>query len=130
LIAGTAAGAMPACALGLPEVIYAGANDGASEPLERTVMTMCRQCPGGCGLRVRVVGDRVVGIAGNPVHPLNRGGVCARAPAAVQTMYNPDRLTRPLLLASGRSNGPRRSGVWPSGCARPARNPARTASRW
>ena len=45
LIAGTAAGAIPACALSLPQVIYAGANDGASEPLERTVRTLCRRVP-------------------------------------------------------------------------------------
>ena len=118
LIAGTAASAMPACALSLPQVIYAGAKDGASEPLERTVMTLCRQCPGGCGLRVRIVNDRVVGIAGNPDHPINLGGVCARAPAAVQTLYNPDRLTQPLLLAGPKGSGEFRPVEWPEAIRR------------
>jgi anaerobic selenocysteine-containing dehydrogenase len=118
LIAGTAAGAMPACALSLPQVIYAGAKDGVSEPLERTVMTLCRQCPGGCGLRIRVFNDRVVGIAGNPDHPINRGGVCARAPAAMQTLYNPDRLTTPMMLAGPKGSGEFRPIEWPEAVQR------------
>jgi anaerobic selenocysteine-containing dehydrogenase len=93
-------------------VIYAGRNKGKSEPFERMVVTLCRQCPGGCGLRVRVVEDRVVGIAGNPMHPINRGGVCARAPAAVQTLYNPDRLARPAVLAGAKGSGHFRPITW------------------
>ncbi|MHC4413780.1 MAG: molybdopterin-containing oxidoreductase family protein [Planctomycetota bacterium] len=118
LIAGSIAGAMPACALSIPEVTYAGTEDGRSQPIERTLTTLCRQCPGGCGLRVRVVNDRVVGIAGNPDHPINRGGVCARAPAAVQTIYNPDRLTKPMLLAGPKGSGEYRRIGWPEAIQR------------
>jgi anaerobic selenocysteine-containing dehydrogenase len=102
---GITTGALAAHAFAVPQVIYAGARDGKSEPIERTAMTLCRQCPGGCGLRVRVVNDCVVGIAGNPAHPINRGGVCARAPAALQTLYNPDRLTSPALLYGPKGSG-------------------------
>ena len=93
-----------------PRVMYAGAKN--PEPLERTLFTLCRQCPGGCGLRARVVNGCVVGIAGNPRHPINRGGVCARAPAAVQALYNPDRLTKPRLLAGPKGSGQYRTLEW------------------
>jgi len=43
---------------------------------ERWVATTCQACPGGCGLVVRCVGKRAVKILGNPLHPVNRGGVC------------------------------------------------------
>lgn len=87
----------------LPRVIHAGTRN--PKALERSLLTFCRQCPGGCGLRIRVVNDCVVGISGNPWHPINRGGVCARAPASVQTLYNPDRLSTPLALAGPKGAG-------------------------
>ncbi|RJP31743.1 MAG: hypothetical protein C4547_15205 [Phycisphaerales bacterium] len=105
LIAGGVSGALAAQGWAVPQVIYAGAREGQADPLERTVMTLCRQCSGGCGLKVRVIRDCVVGIAGNPIHPINRGGVCPGAPAAVQSLYNPDRLTQPLVLAGPKGAG-------------------------
>ncbi|MBI4585383.1 MAG: molybdopterin-dependent oxidoreductase [Planctomycetes bacterium] len=101
------------CATPAPfqRIIYAGSKK-ESKPLERFATTLCRQCPGGCGLRVRMVNDSVVGIAGNPLHPINHGGVCARAPAALQTLYNPDRLTKPMLLAGPKGAGRYRPIEW------------------
>ena len=76
LIAGSVTAAKVAGGYGAPpQFVYAGADAGETQAIEQSVMTFCRQCPGGCGLRVRVVNDRVVGIAGNPLHPINRGGV-------------------------------------------------------
>lgn len=109
LIAGGMACASSARASEWPPVILAADN---AKPLERMALTFCRQCPGGCGLRIRLVNDRVVGVAGNPRHPINRGGVCARAPAAVQTLYNPDRLTTPLELAGPKGSGRYRPVTW------------------
>src|SRR5512142_2162689 len=43
---------------------------------ESWVVTTCGACPGGCGIRARLVSGSVVGIAGNPLHPVNRGGLC------------------------------------------------------
>jgi anaerobic selenocysteine-containing dehydrogenase len=42
---------------------------------------------------------RAVKLEGNPEHPLNRGKLCARGQAGLQTLYNPDRLGGPLLQA-------------------------------
>jgi len=115
---GAMTGAMAARAAGLSPVILAGSEDGESKPIERIVMTLCRQCPGGCGLRVRVVNDCVVGVAGNPDHPINHGGVCARAAASVQTLYNPDRLTQPAVLAGPKGSGRFSPIAWPEAIKR------------
>ena len=40
--------------------------------------TSCRVCGGGCGIKVRLIdGKRAVKIEGNPLNPINRGGLCA-----------------------------------------------------
>jgi anaerobic selenocysteine-containing dehydrogenase len=52
----------------------------------------CRQCLAGCGIIVRVSNGRPRKIEGNPLHPLNRGKICARGQAALQELYDPDRL--------------------------------------
>ena len=52
----------------------------------------CAQCPAGCGILVRVSNGRAHKIEGNPLHPLNRGRLCARGQSGLQVLYNPDRL--------------------------------------
>ncbi|MBI4466244.1 MAG: molybdopterin-dependent oxidoreductase [Acidobacteria bacterium] len=58
-------------------------------------LSVCSLCPGGCGLRVRTIGKRAVKIQGNPLHPVNRGGLCPRGLAGLQVLYHPDRLRAP-----------------------------------
>lgn len=57
--------------------------------------SVCSLCPGGCGLHVRTIGNRAVKIQGNPLHPVNRGGLCPRGLAGLQVLYHPDRLRGP-----------------------------------
>lgn len=59
-------------------------------------LSVCSLCPGGCGLRVRTIGTRAVKIQGNPLHPVNHGGLCPRGLAGLQVLYHPDRLRSPL----------------------------------
>src|SRR3990172_665786 len=84
---------------------YSAGKDGL--PTEEFVNTLCSMCPGGCGLGVRVVHGCAVGVRGNKDHPINRGGLCSRASAILQDVYNPDRLQQPL-----KSIGTRGSGRW------------------
>lgn len=56
---------------------------------------VCSLCPAGCGLRVRTIGKRAVKIQGNPLHPVNRGGLCPRGLAGLQVLYHPDRIRAP-----------------------------------
>jgi anaerobic selenocysteine-containing dehydrogenase len=59
--------------------------------------TTCRMCEAGCGIMVRTVEGRAKKVEGNPIHPINNGGVCPRGQAAVQQLYHPERITGPLL---------------------------------
>jgi len=62
----------------------------------------CRECPAGCGVMVKQREGRVIKVEGNPGHPLNQGGLCARGHAGLQGVYDPDRLKSPMAKdASG-----------------------------
>ena len=52
----------------------------------------CRECPAGCGILAKNREGRVIKIEGNPHHPINRGKLCMRGQAALQAVYNPDRI--------------------------------------
>jgi molybdopterin-containing oxidoreductase family iron-sulfur binding subunit len=57
----------------------------------------CRECPAGCGILAKNREGRVIKIEGNPLHPINQGKLCMRGQAALQGLYNPDRLSTPML---------------------------------
>jgi len=57
----------------------------------------CRECPAGCGILAKNREGRVIKIEGNPLHPINKGKICMRGQAALQAIYNPDRVKTPLL---------------------------------
>jgi anaerobic selenocysteine-containing dehydrogenase len=65
--------------------------------IETWVNTVCGQCPGGCGLRVRLIDGIPVYIKGNPHYPVNRGGVCPMAHTSMEVLFNPDRVKNPLM---------------------------------
>ncbi len=66
--------------------------------------TTCRECPAGCGIMVRTEQGRALKVEGNPNHPLNLGKTCARAQAALQGLYNPDRIEFPRKQVRGGQN--------------------------
>ncbi|MFQ6133904.1 MAG: 4Fe-4S dicluster domain-containing protein [Armatimonadota bacterium] len=68
--------------------------------------TTCRECPAGCGMLVRCREGRAVKVEGNPDHPINRGRLCARGQAALQGLYDPDRVNGPLRAQGGDSTQP------------------------
>jgi len=69
---------------------------------EAFATSSCAQCPAGCGIRVRVVEGRAVRIDGNEDNPLNRGGIGPRGIAGLQVLYDPDRITGPMIRRSGK----------------------------
>ncbi|MHC4955791.1 MAG: molybdopterin-dependent oxidoreductase [Planctomycetota bacterium] len=75
----------------------------------RLVPTICFNCESACGLLAYV--DKETGkirrFEGNPVHPGSRGRVCAKGPATLNQVEDPDRILHPLKRA-----GPRGSGQW------------------
>ncbi len=75
----------------------------------RLVPTTCFNCESACGLLAYV--DKETGqvrkFEGNPAHPGSRGRNCAKGPATINQMYDPERILHPL-----RRVGPRGSGEW------------------
>ncbi|MBI3694942.1 MAG: molybdopterin-dependent oxidoreductase, partial [Acidobacteria bacterium] len=84
---------------------------------------LCGECAAGCGVIARVMeGERIVErngeqfrekiaavkkLEGNPLDPVSGGRLCARGQAALQSLYNPDRLRGPM-----RREGPRGEAVF------------------
>ncbi len=73
----------------------------------------CRQCPAGCGIIVRTINGRAKKIEGNPLHPLNRGKLCARGQAGLEVLYNPDRLKNAVRQTGGRGSRKFEPLYWP-----------------
>src|SRR5690349_14891708 len=63
--------------------------------------TTCRECAAACGVIAETRDGRVIKLEGNPEHPLNRGALCARGQAALQGLYNPDRIRGPMIKQNG-----------------------------
>ena len=77
--------------------------------------TTCRECAAGCGLHAKVREGRVIKLEGNPESPVNQGRLCSRGQAALQGLYNPDRVTD--TMARG-PNGEWQKVSWDDGLAR------------
>jgi anaerobic selenocysteine-containing dehydrogenase len=66
------------------------------------VNSTCTLCPGGCGITVRKVEDRVVKLEGQPGHPINDGGLCLLGLSGAQLLYGPRRVMTPLKKVNGK----------------------------
>jgi anaerobic selenocysteine-containing dehydrogenase len=80
--------------------------------------SVCGECAAGCGVIARVMeGERVIErngekfreqlasikkLEGNPLDPVSGGRLCARGHAALQSIYNPDRLHGPMRRTGAR----------------------------
>ncbi len=77
---------------------------------EKVVATVCGMCGpggpgGGCGIYAFVKNGRFARVAGMDESPTNRGALCAKAHAAPQWVYSPDRLTHPLRRIGKKGEG-------------------------
>src|SRR5580704_15484645 len=73
------------------------------------VPTTCFNCESACGLLAYVDRDtrQVRKFEGNPEHPGSRGRNCAKGPATINQVTDPDRILYPM-----RRSGPRGEGRW------------------
>jgi anaerobic selenocysteine-containing dehydrogenase len=94
---------------------------------------VCTECGAGCGTMARVMaGERVVEragkqfreriacvkkIEGNPADPVSGGHLCARGHAALQGIYNPDRLRGPMLRLGEHGKAEFKAVSWDEGIA-------------
>jgi anaerobic selenocysteine-containing dehydrogenase len=71
------------------------------------VPTTCFNCESACGLLAYVDRDtrEIRKFEGNPEHPGSRGRNCAKGPATLNQVTDPDRILYPLRRAGGRGEG-------------------------
>lgn len=67
----------------------------------REIFTDCTLCYHSCGCRVTVEEGKAVKIRGLDSHPLNRGRLCPKGASALEVVYSPERIQRPLKRVNG-----------------------------
>jgi anaerobic selenocysteine-containing dehydrogenase len=78
------------------------------------VPTVCFNCEAACGLLAYVDKDsfEVRKFEGNPLHPASRGRTCAKGPATINQVTNPDRILYPLRRVGKRGEGKWERTTW------------------
>jgi anaerobic selenocysteine-containing dehydrogenase len=71
------------------------------------IPTICFNCEAACGLLAYVDKDkmRIKKFEGNPAHPGSRGRNCAKGPATINQVNDPERILYPLRRAGKRGEG-------------------------
>ena len=71
------------------------------------VPTTCFNCESACGLLAYVDKDdlSIKKVEGNPVHPASRGRNCAKGPATINQVNDPERILHPLRRTGARGEG-------------------------
>ena len=79
----------------------------STAPGEKVIPTFCAMCgPGlGCGIYAYVKDGRFTKVEGMQESPLNGGRICAKAHAAPQWVYSPQRLKYPLRRVGKKGEG-------------------------
>ena len=92
----SAAAAIPGCEPAARKIIpYVVPDENVIPGVPTFYATTCTECSAGCGIVARVREGRVIKLEGNPADPISQGSICARGQAALQGLYNPDRLAKP-----------------------------------
>ncbi|HSD63913.1 MAG TPA: molybdopterin-dependent oxidoreductase [Ignavibacteriaceae bacterium] len=93
-LAGLAIGSGVGAIVKIPEsmspLLYSGPR------VETWTLTSCSKCPGGCSLKVRLIDKFPIQAFGNPLSPVNDGGICSMGLASISDLYHPSRITGPL----------------------------------
>ncbi|HET8979293.1 MAG TPA: molybdopterin-dependent oxidoreductase [Solirubrobacteraceae bacterium] len=78
------------------------------------VPTICFNCEAGCGLLAYVDRDdlSIRKLEGNPAHPGSRGRNCAKGPATINQLTDPERILYPLKRTGERGGGGWRRVSW------------------
>ncbi|HVF89763.1 MAG TPA: molybdopterin-dependent oxidoreductase [Blastocatellia bacterium] len=71
------------------------------------VPTICFNCESACGLLAYVDQDtgEIKKLEGNPLHPGSRGRNCAKGPATINQIHDPERILFPLKRVGARGEG-------------------------
>src|SRR5690606_23660392 len=76
--------------------------------------TICFNCEAACGLVAYVDHDtqQVKKLEGNPYHPGSRGRNCAKGPATLNQIHDPDRILYPMRRVGPRGSGRFERATW------------------
>lgn len=102
----------------------AGLGQGAMIP------TVCEMCFWKCGVHARVHQGKLVALTGNPDHPLSRGRLCPRGVGGIGSLYDPDRLSEPLIRVGERGSQQFRVATWEEALDRTAEGLRKVADQY
>ncbi|MEN8128999.1 MAG: molybdopterin-dependent oxidoreductase [Pseudomonadota bacterium] len=94
------------------------------------VPSLCEMCFQRCGILGMTRGRQLLGIEGNPDHPLSQGRLCARGLAGSRLLCDPDRLKFPLVRVGERGSGAWRRASWAEALDRVAEGLRTTLDRY
>ncbi|MFH1639632.1 MAG: hypothetical protein ABIB93_04895 [Chloroflexota bacterium] len=109
---GLSAGTLVSDKIALPKIRAAG-NGIVLKDMVQEKTTICPYDGSGCGFLVASSDGKMVNIEGDPDHPVNNGGGCAKGVSIRQIAAdNPRRLTSVLYRAPGASDWETKSWDW------------------
>ena len=73
----------------------------STEPDIRQHFRTCHLCEAMCGVEIRLRGDLIVSVRGDPEDPFSRGHICPKALGLKDVHEDPDRLRHPVKRAAG-----------------------------
>lgn len=75
-------------------------------PSIRVLPSVCAlDCPDACSLNIHVDGDQVVGLTGDPNHPITRGFACVKTARYPERQEQADRILTPLRRVGRKGEG-------------------------
>jgi thiosulfate reductase/polysulfide reductase chain A len=103
-LSGAAAAALAATPA-LPGMLSTWAGEKKLEGAVEFTPSFCEMCTSRCPIQAKVVDGKTVLINGNPNFAATGGTVCARGGSGFSQMYDPQRVTKPLIRAGERGEG-------------------------
>ena len=118
-LAGVSGIAFGAASTGVPSPLKASAKQKETRgarflSYERGEKThnFCEMCFWNCGVDVYTRNGKIHKLEGNKLNPNNRGHLCAKGNAGIQSTYDPDRIQFPLIRTGERGKGEFKKVSW------------------
>jgi len=92
--------------------LQAAAEGQSPQPDDQVIPSVCEMCFWKCGINAHIRDGKCVSISGNEKHPLSRGKLCPRGVGALGSLYDPDRLVKPLIRVGERGSEQFREATW------------------
>jgi anaerobic selenocysteine-containing dehydrogenase len=97
---------------GVPDWFKQASAEEKAKLVDKTVRSICGGCHNNCGILVYVLDGVIIYIEGDPNHPFNRGTLCPKGLAMLDTAYSPYRIKRPMKRVGERGEGKWQEITW------------------